>query len=171
MKQTLVIVRGAPASGKTTLCGQLRDTEKRVAWVSVDGVKPIFSHFDDRDVDISYRTALVLIKYLLEEEYSLVFDGIFVRPGQLEYLNQAINIAKEKGIEVKIYQLTCSLETTLKRQEKRNWTSSKNKEEGMETVRRLYQRVLDNPIEGAIELNTEKHTLEECIKIVKKNFE
>lgn len=169
MKQTLVILRGAPGSGKTTLGDKLRDTDKKVAWISVDGVKPIFSNFDDRDVDISYRTTLVLLRFLLEEGYSIVFDGIFVRPEQLNYFNQAIKIATDKNIPVKIYQLFCSLETTLKRHEKR--LRDKSMHIDMETVRRLFEKVQNNPIPDSIELDTEKNSLEECLIIIRKNFE
>jgi predicted kinase len=161
MKQTLVIVRGAPASGKTTLCSQLRDTENKIAWLSVDGIKPIFSNFDDRDVEISYQTALEVLKFLLEHGYSVVFDGIFVRPEHQEYL---------QGVQVKIYQLTVSLETALKRHSKREWAREGEKEAALETVKRLHEKVKNAPIEGAIELNTEESSLEECVNVIRKEL-
>jgi predicted kinase len=170
MKQTLVIVRGAPASGKTTLCSQLRDTENKIAWLSVDGIKPIFSNFDDRDIDISYQTALEVLKFLLEHGYSVVFDGIFVRPEHQEYLQQALQIAEEKGVQVKIYQLTVSLETALKRHSKREWAREGEKEAALETVKRLHEKVKNAPIEGAIELNTEESSLEECVNVIRKEL-
>jgi hypothetical protein len=38
-------------------------------------------------------------------------------------------------------------------------------------IESLYNKVENNPIEGAIMLNTEEKSLEECIEIIKKNFD
>jgi chloramphenicol 3-O-phosphotransferase len=171
MKQTLVIVRGAPASGKTAICSNLRDTDNKIAWVSVDGVKPIFSNFDDRDVDISYKTTLALIRYLFDEGYSVVFDCIAANPKHLEDLNQLIQLAQDKNIRVKIYQLECSLDILLERHMKREYVKSRDLQTESETVERIYNKIQANPLSDALKLDTEKSSLEECLEIIRENFQ
>ncbi len=43
MTQFLVIIRGAPASGKSSIAKKLRNYSKKVAWLKVDNFKDFFS--------------------------------------------------------------------------------------------------------------------------------
>ncbi len=43
MNQYLVILRGAPGSGKTTLAKSFRNFEEKVAWLKVDNFKDFFA--------------------------------------------------------------------------------------------------------------------------------
>jgi chloramphenicol 3-O-phosphotransferase len=169
VRQVLVIIRGAAASGKTTLCESLRDFDKKIAWVSVDKLKPIFSEYKEETLDVTNQASLILVNYLLEQGYSVLFDGIFKNPAHAQ---EAVEIAKNKNIPVVIYQLSCSLKTLQKRDKmregvKKGW----RKPLGEELIESLYRKVEDNPIEGAIKLDTENLSPEECLRIIKKNFE
>lgn len=169
MTQKLVILRGAPCSGKTTIAEKLRDYDKRIAWLSIDKVKPIFSDFKDETLDEANKIALVVLENLFDRDFSVVFDGLFKKP---EHLYDAFQIANKKNIPIVIYQLKCSLDTLLERDKTRDgvkhglWQPM-----GEELIAGLLKKVEENPIEDAILLNTEALSLDECIKIVKKNFE
>jgi len=169
MNQKLIILRGAPCSGKTTIAERLRDYDIRIACLSVDKVKPIFSDFKDETLNEANETAMVILENLFDRDFSVVFDGIFKKP---EHLQKALQIAKNKQIQVIIYQLNCSLKTLLERDKTRDgvkhglWQPL-----GEELIADLLKTVEKNPIENAIMLDTETLLLDECLEIIKKNFE
>ena len=169
MTQKLVILRGAPASGKTTICKNIRDIDKNIVWLSVDGIKPIFSEYKNETLEQSNKASLVMLDYLLSEGYSVIYDGIFKIP---EHLRQAEEVARKKNIPLVVYQLEASLKTLQEREKVRDgvrhglWQPL-----GDDLVAGLYQKVQDNPIEEAIKLDTENMSLEECLEVIRKNFE
>jgi predicted kinase len=169
MSQKLVILRGPAASGKTTICEQVRDYDKKIVWLSVDKMKPIFSDFEDRTLEESNKAALAELKYLLGEGYSVIFDGIFKNVNRVY---EAIKIAKEKNIETLVYQLRCSLETLQGRDKVRPGVKEGyRKPLGDKIIQSIHNTNLENPIEGAIELNTEEKSLDNCLEIIRSNFD
>ncbi|KKP80979.1 MAG: hypothetical protein UR81_C0010G0007 [Candidatus Levybacteria bacterium GW2011_GWB1_35_5] len=169
VKQTLVILRGAPASGKTTIGENLRDFDKKIVWFKTDNIKPFFSDFEDRTIDAVMETALVTLNYLLDEGYCVVYDGIFKNP---RYAVRAIEMGKAKNIPTVIYQLTCSLKTLQQRDKtRRGVRKGCRKPLGDKIIESLFEKIENNPIEEAVKLNTEEKSLEECLEIIKRNFE
>ncbi len=167
MKQSLVILRGAPASGKTTLGEKLRSKELQVVWLKIDNLKPFFSEDSGDSLDEVNNIALAVVDRLLSDGFSVVFDGIFKNP---EHAIAAIELAKSKNVPVVIYQLQCSLETLQKREDER--AEKYNRPHfGKDLIEQLYLKVLNNPIDGAIILDTEKTSLDDCLEIIKKNFD
>lgn len=167
MKQTLVILRGAPASGKTTLGERLRSKENNVVWLKIDNLKPFFSEDWGDSLDEVNKLALVMINQLLSDGFSVVFDGIFKNP---THALDAKKLAESKNVPCVIYQLECSLETLQKREDERSAQFQRD-HFGKDTIQRLYEKVINNPIEGSIPLNTETQSIDECLEIIKKNFE
>lgn len=169
MKQTLVVLRGAPASGKTTIGENLRDFDKKIVWFKTDNIKPFFSESEDRTLDAVMETALATLKHLLDEGYSVIYDGIFKN---LIYPQKAIDLAKSKNIPTVVYQLTCPLKTLQERDRTRKGVKEGcRKPLGDEVIENLFNEVEHNPIEGAIKLNTEEKSLDECLEIIRKNFD
>lgn len=169
MKQSLVIIRGTSCSGKTTISESIRNYDAKIAWISIDNFKRIFSNFQDSALDDVNKSAVLALKDILDRGFSVIADGIFKKP---DHLYAIIAVVKEKNIPFMIYQLDCSLETLKKRDKTRKsvkagWFPPL----GDELIEGLYRKVIENPIQEAIHLDTEKLSLEECIRIVKKNFE
>jgi predicted kinase len=144
MKQVLIILRGAPCSGKTTLGEKLRDFDKKIVWFKTDNIKPFFSNFEDRTLDAVMGTSLATLNYLLDEGYSVVYDGILKKP---EYAQRAIDLTKSKNIPIAIYQLVCSLKTL----------------QGRDKDREGVKEGLRKPLGDGI--------IEECLEIIRKNFD
>lgn len=168
MSQKLVIVRGAACSGKTTVCKKLRDFDRKIAWVSIDKVKNIFSDYEDRAMDEVNDTAVAILEYLLDKNYSVVVDGIFKN---LKHYNDVVQIGRNRNITVTVYQLECSLETLKRRDKERDGPKQGLwKPLGDELIESLYRKVEENPIEGAIKLNTEELSPDEIADIIRKNF-
>lgn len=169
MKQVLIILRGAPASGKTTIGENLRDFDKKIVWLKTDNIKMFFSNFEDRTLDEVMGTSIATLSYLLDKGYSVIYDGIFKKS---EYTRRAINLAKSKSIPTVAYQLVCSLKTLQERDRTRKGVKEGcRKPLGDELIESLFNTVKDNPIEGAINLNTKEKSLEECLEIIRKNFD
>lgn len=169
MNQKLVILRGAPASGKTTICKNIRDINKNIVWLSVDGIKPIFSEFKNETLEQSNKASLIMLDYLLGEGYSVIYDGIFKRP---EHLRQAEEVAKKRNIPFVVFQLESSLKTLQEREKVRDGVKHGLwKPLGDDLVAGLYQKVQENPIEEAIKLDTENLTLEQCLEVIRKNLD
>lgn len=169
MNQKLVLVRGASCSGKTTICRELRSWEKKIAWLSVDKVKPFFSDFKDEAMDDVNKTAIVILEDLLSRNFSVVMDGIFKNP---QHLYDAVAVAKRKNIPVIIYQLEVALQALKQRDKTREGVAKGWFEPlGDELIEGLYRKVEENPIEGVIKLNTEEKSPEECVGIIRQNFE
>lgn len=168
MKQVLVIIRGAPASGKTTLGKNLRDFEKRIVWVQVDGFKRFFAENADAALDEVNKTALVVLTYLLDQGYSVVLDGIFKNS---EYVHKAVDIAKSKNIQITIYELTCSLKTLLERDKTREGVNEGHRIPMEEkVVESIYSKLEETPIEGSVKLDTENQSLEQCLEVIRTNW-
>lgn len=170
MKQVLIVLRGAPASGKTTIGENLRDFDKKIVWLKTDNIKAFFSNpSESRILDEVMETCLIILKNLLERGYSVIYDGIFKKP---EYAQKAIALANSKNIPTVVYQLTCLLETLQKRDKTRKGVKEGcRKPLGDEIIESLFNKVEDNPVEGSIKLNTEEKSLQECLEIIKKNFD
>ena len=168
MKQVLVILRGAPSSGKSTLANKLRDYDKRIVWLKVDNFKPFFSDNTDLIVDDVNKTALNSLNYLLDQGFSVVMEGIFQNP---QYIQNAIDIAKQKNIPSFAYQLGCSLRTLQERDKTREGVKEGcRKLLGDEVIKRLYEVIENNPFKNIVKLDTEKVSIDECINLLKKNF-
>ena len=160
MKQTLVILRGAPASGKTTIAENLRDFDNKVVWLKTDNFKPFFSDQtgEARALDAVMESTLATLKYLSDQGYSVVFEGIFINP---VYPRRAIEMAKNKNVHTVIYELECSLSTLQDRDKNRKGVpEGLRKALGDDEIESLYKKVRENPIEGSIKLNTEEKSLE-----------
>lgn len=168
MKQVLVILRGAPSSGKSTIAKKLRDYDKKIVWLKVDNFKPFFSDNTDVIVDDVNKTALNSLNYLLDQGFSIIMEGIFQNP---EYIQKAVDIAEKKNILSVVYQLDCPLKTLQERDKIREGVKEGcRKTLGDEVIERLFRTIVENPYQNSIRLNTEKTSLEQCLEIIKSNL-
>lgn len=169
MNQALIILRGAPASGKTTIGQSLRNKEKKIVWLKIDNLKPFFSKDFGDSLDEVNKASLAILNSFLNDGYNVIFDGIFKNP---DHALDAIKLAESKNIPVVVYQLSCSLQTLQKRDRTRPGIKEGcRKPLGDELIESLYNKVESNPIEGVLKLDTENQTIDQCSEIIRKNFE
>lgn len=169
MSQFLVIIRGAPASGKTTIAKQLRDYQQKIAWLKVDNFKDFFS--DDaqpaqqKNVD---GAALTTLQYLLDNQFSVVMEKIFFDPFIIPL---AIKEARKRNIPVQVFQLQTSLATLQERDQNRPGIKEGcRKPLGNEVIQKIYEQLESTPYPGAIQLNTEELSLEECVNQIRQTI-
>jgi len=168
MKQTLIILRGAPASGKTTIGKNLRDFHDKIVWLKVDNFKPFFSEDLEEALPVVNETAFATLRYLLDQGNSVIFEGIFRNS---LYVKKAIEYAKNKNIPYVFYQLSCSLKTLQERDKTREGVREGcRKPLGNEVIEKIYKEMENTKIEGATTLNTENKSLQECIEIIKRSL-
>ncbi len=161
MNQHLVILRGAPASGKSTIAKKLRNFQKRIVWLKVDAFKDFFSETGDPGWENANEAALATLEYLLKEKFTVVMDGIFQKT---EYIEHAVAIAQLKNISSSVYELNCSLETLYRRDTERpGIREGCRKPLGKDVIKRLYSIVRNSPYPGAIKLDTESNSIDGCI--------
>jgi chloramphenicol 3-O-phosphotransferase len=162
MSQFLVILRGTPASGKTTIARSMRDFEKKIAWLKVDNFKDFFA--EDSSIALEYvnGSAIATMNYLFNEGFSVVMDGVFQ---DTTTIADAVKVAKEKDIKYIVYEIQVSLEELLRRDKTRAGVKEgfrKPLEDKL--IAKVYQTLKENPFPEAQPLDTEQMPVEECIK-------
>lgn len=168
MKQVLIILRGASASGKSSIARALRNFEKKTVWLKVDNFKDFFSEISEEALSEANKASLATLNYLLDNGYSVIFEGIFKNP---DWVNNGTKLAQQKNIPVYIYQLSCSLKTLQERDQTRPGIKEGcRKPLGDKTIELLYHEVENKPITEAVKLNTDKLSIEECIKTIHKHL-
>lgn len=159
----LVIIRGAPSSGKTTIAKRLRSFKQKVVWLKVDNFKDFFSGEatlqEQKYVD---ECALATLTYLLDSGFSVVMEKIFFDP---RIIPIAVEIAKERNIKIKVFQIKCSLSVLQERDRNRPGVKEGcRKPLGDETITKIYNQLEKTFIPDSIVLDTEKMSVEECIR-------
>ncbi|GEM_PF-1477860 len=164
MKQFLIILRGIPASGKSTIAKKLRNFGKKIVWLKVDSFKDFFGEGTEEQLIAANQTALSSLIYLLSKGYTVVMDGVFQ---DLSFVDQAVKIAKDVNIPRKVFQLEISLQTAKDRDKNREGIKEgyrKSIEE--ELLNKIFERVSSKDYPEAIKINTENNSLEACLNII-----
>ena len=169
MKQFLVIIRGAPASGKTTIAKQLRSFENKIVWLKVDNFKDFFSGEstleEQKFVD---ECALASLEYLLDKGFSVVMEKIFFDPFVIP---MAIEVAKKKNIKSSVFQIKCPLNILKERDQTRPGIKEGcRKPLRGEVIEKLYIKLEETFYPSAIELDTEHLTIGECVERIQKEL-
>ncbi|MGD9129256.1 MAG: AAA family ATPase [Candidatus Woesebacteria bacterium] len=169
--QSLIILRGAPSSGKSTIAKSLKSLKNKIAWLKVDNFKPFFAKDvaeENEAIDYVNQTAIASLDYLLKQGFSVVMEGIFQNP---KYITKAVNIAKQLNIQCKVYELECPLEFLQARDKVRDGVKEGcRKPLGDEVIAKLNQVILENPWSGAEKLDTGKLSLNKCIDVLSKDL-
>ena len=166
MKQSLIILRGTPASGKSSIARALRNFEKKVVWLKVDNFKPFFDDDASSALDYVNGSALATLDYLLTNGFSVVVDGVFQNPDCIE---GALAIAKSKNISAHAYDLQCSLETLVERDKNRTEVKSGHRKPmDYVVLKKIRETIQSNPSKSAEIFNIEDKSLKECIEIFQK---
>lgn len=170
MNQFLVIIRGAPASGKTTISKELRNFDNKIVWLKVDNFKDFFSG-DSRPEHQKYvdLCALASLRHLLDEGFSVVMEKIFYDP---LIIPLAVKEAEKRGIVNKVFQIRCALQTLQERDKVRPGVKEGcRKPLGNAVIKDLYDKLEETYFPGAVSLDTENLSIQECVEIVRKEVD
>jgi predicted kinase len=168
MNQFLVILRGAPASGKTTIAKEFRNFDKKIAWIKVDNFKEFFAEDSSTALDYVNGSAIATLEYLINKGFSVIMDGVFQETNAID---QALVFAKEKNIKTIVYQIKCSLSVLQERDRIRAGVKEGcRKPLGDDVIASIYQKLEINPYSNAKILDTEHLSLQECVKEITKDI-
>lgn len=169
MEQFLVVIRGAPASGKTTIAKKFRDFKKKVVWLKVDNFKDFFAQEASlEEQNYVDGCALETLKYLLDSGFSVIMEKIFYDPS---IISKAINEANKRNIKNKVFQIKCSLKTLQKRDRERPGVpEGLRKALGDQVIEDLYNQLEKTYYPDAISLNTEELSIDKCVDFIKKEL-
>lgn len=168
MSQRLIILRGAPASGKSTIAKSYRDIEKRIAWIKVDNFKDFFSDSSDMTLPFVNGSAIATLEYLLNKKFTVVLDGIFQGTTTID---DALEIAEELNIHAKVFEIEIPLAILVNRDMHREGVRDGIRAPlGEETIRKIIDNQKHSPYLNAIKLDTEKYSPKECKEIIEKSF-
>lgn len=172
--QRVIILRGVTASGKSTLAKRFRSFENKTVWLKIDNFKDFF---DTKDIPQNswgeimpfvHGAANSSLGYLLDEGFSVVVDGVFQNP---DFLEEAVEIVNKRNVPCKVFQLTVSLKTLQERDKVREGVPEGHRQPlGDETISQISKIVLENPYQGAIDLDTENMSIDECVDFIEKQF-
>ena len=166
--QKIIILRGATASGKSTLAKRYRNFKNKTIWLKIDNFKDYFDVLDD-DVRVHiYGAANTSLDYFLKKGFSVVMEGIFQNPNNVQ---QAVNIAKKQHIPYRVFQLKVSLKTLQERDSIREGVPEGCRQPlGNDEIAKIYTVLEENYYPEAITLDTENMSIDECIAFIDKQF-
>ncbi len=165
MKRFLIILRGAPGTGKSTIAKNLCDFQKRIVWLKVDLFKRIFADESTEALEYANLTAISTLKFLLDNNFSVVMEGVFQN---LEHVGTALQIAKEQNIPAFVFELTCSIEELNRRDENREEVKNGwRKPLGTEVITYLINKIQNSRFVRAARLDTEKLSIDDCVNKIK----
>lgn len=168
MKQFLVVLRGAPASGKTTISKKLRNFEKKIAWLKVDYFKDFFAEDSNDALEFVNGSAVATLKYLFDQGFSVVMDGVFQ---DTKAIDESVSLAKELEIKTVIYEIKCPLEVLIERDWQRGGVKEGlRKPLGIGVLTKIYEKLESNPYPNSLQLDTEHLSIEECVNKIEKDI-
>ncbi len=164
MEQKVIVLRGAPASGKSTIAKSFRDFEKKIVWLKVDSFKDFFAEDSSIALDYVNGAAIATLEYLLDEGFSVVIEGIFQNPRALEHI---LSTSAAKGVQCLVFELQVSLKVLQQRDLERDGVREGLRPAlGDETIERIYKVLQETLRKDAKKIDTEKHSLEECKELI-----
>jgi predicted kinase len=116
VNQFLIILRGAPASGKSTIAKSFRNFDKKIAWLKVDSFKDFFAEDSSAALEYVNGSAIATLEYLFNQGFSVIMDGVFQETSAID---EALAFAKEKNVKAIVYQIRCSLSVLQERDKTR----------------------------------------------------
>ena len=165
-----MIIRGAPASGKTTIAKRFRSYDKKIAWLKVDNFKDFFSANaslgEQRDVD---ETALASLKHLLDQSFSVIMEKIFYDP---YIIPLALDEARKRKIIVKVFQIKCAEEILIERDATRDGVKEGcRKPLGDINIKNIARHLDQTVIKDAVILDTGKLSIDECVSKINQELD
>lgn len=162
--QKLIILRGAPGTGKSTVAEKLRDVGKDKIWLHIDWLGHFFPRSLHQAHSLHYKTAKNFAEFFLSMGYSIIADGMFE---ESEWINWFVDLAKERKIGCKVFELTASVKDIMERDRrhpgvKAGWRGSikkRNLEAKIEWFRK-------HPYPKAIQINSSQKSSEEIVKFI-----
>ena len=163
-KQVIIVIRGAPATGKTVIARRLRHERKKTVWLGFDVIRSlIYKEPRKRKKGLVFETLLALAEFFLKKRYSVVIEEIFIKKRQIDPF---FKLGKKLKIPVYLFELRAQTKDLLSRNPDREYTVAG----GQEAVKRINKLVLSNPDKRAIIIDTSKCSSSNALSTIRKEI-
>ncbi|MAG76048.1 MAG: hypothetical protein CL811_04730 [Colwelliaceae bacterium] len=174
-RSKLIIIRGSPATGKTTLAQSIikhykKNLKNKVALLTLDEFKWVMTAHEERDrkdFEISFKNYLFSLENYLKQGYIIVTEDCFVKKYEDKSTDilKAIKLAKKYEAKTKLILLKGNWDTVIKINKLRPMVIPKN--DLRDTYNKVYSYSL--PREEIIEIDkkTTAKILKEAINLIK----
>lgn len=165
MKPYLIVIRGSPCSGKSTIAEELRKAFPK-GKTAVIHTSIFYHEIVKGDIpEIAMENTKKILDTYLKNNYTVILEEILSFKdsyGKL-YVNNVIRVAKRYKVPIKRFFFTASLQELEKRERKRRKIS-------LRVLKKLYDTAMNS--KGADEkvIDTTNKSILEVLKEVKKNL-
>ncbi len=164
--QTLVVLRGGVATGKTTVAEKLRNEIENVAWVHVDKLKSSFPGYPQSEFAELHEANLLLTEYFIKKGNSVVVDSVFKK---ISWIDQYKELAEKHGLNFVVFELFVDPKVGIERDQQRpgvvqGWRRPVEKKH----VKGSIEMILKNPYPDAIKIDTTNLTVDEIAERIMK---
>lgn len=158
----LLIIRGSGGSGKSTVGKILRDKlHGKTALLCPDTFYWDICGKDDNS-ELVYEALNRLIDLYLNQGYNVILEGILSKKDKMENLkiNQFIDLGKKYKANVRLFFLKVSLETALKRDNKRGDLL------GKEDTKKYHEKSINSKHENEVEIDVENQEPSKVVELI-----
>ncbi len=166
-KPLVIIIRGAPSTGKTTVACEIRKRLANSVILNIDGLIHMNMPKQLTGMEkikiwnkirpLGYELTHVLVSGLLKKKTNLIIEEIFL---ELAGMKKIIKLAKRHRAKVFVFELIAPIKTLLKREGKRAFVQPDK------PVKEAVDFLAQNPYSKAIKIDTSKQTPEEIASLI-----
>lgn len=169
MKPKLIIIRGPPASGKSTLArGVVKKTKGKVALLIVDEFRWVMTAHEDRDAkdyEVSFDNYLYALENYLKLGYTVVTEDVFVRKhkDKSTSIDFVIELGKKYKADISVYLLKGSFDTI------KHINTLRPMVIPQKELKELYDKVYSQSVKGETIVTIDDKDTNQILKEVLKN--
>lgn len=170
MGQVLVILRGGPASGKSSVCEEVQKRNSKIVWLHVDSFKR-FVNTGNKSSDRNhwYGASAASLNYFLKNGFSVLAEGIFQYH---EHMQLFLQTAEKYVVKGKVFELASDPEILIQRDKTRKGVPQGLREPlPKETIKKLAFQIRDSHFPNAEIIDTDKESLDSIIEKILKEFD
>lgn len=155
----LIILRGGPASGKTTTGNILKEKLPNTVSIPVDVVISMLAKEGKWKEfwSCGHEAARGLVEFFFREGFNVVFEELLF---ETSYIEKVIRIGKKFRARIFVFELVAPVEELIKRKKKGGFKMRANE------VKRLKKMVSAFPYKNAIKIDTLKKSPEGCANFI-----
>jgi len=166
-KSKIVILRGSPATGKTTALHNLRKHKEMKNWIIIDfnKLKKQFEYLgDEKRKSYGKQTLFSILKILMAQEVNIIFDemsGEAIKKKFKYYL-------KKYNYNLIVFEFTSSVNTAIKREAYRR--KIKGKKPQGNWVKQTHKERIKLLEKGSITIDTTNLSEKQTVNFILKNI-
>ena len=149
----IILLRGGPNSGKTTIGRLVRDYLKRAVSIPVNTFHRFINRSSRTNKGLAFKGVINLSEFFLGLGYSVIIEDVFIFKKSIDLF---FDLGRKINVPVYLFELGVSSETALNRN--RKWGPPLIEAR----TRKLFELIKQNYDSRAIKINAEDFSVSEC---------